>query len=118
MWPGMTEEFPGYNAMPRYVVSTTLTDTSPWEATVLGSLEEVRALKEGDGDPIIVHGSATLAQGLAEAGLVDRYHLLVFPVVLGSGIRLFGDGAKQRLTLVESQSYGNGVTMAVYDVQH
>ncbi|WP_130014820.1 dihydrofolate reductase family protein [Serinicoccus sediminis] len=118
VWPGMTEEFPGYNAMPRYVVSTTLTDTSPWEATVLGSLEEVRTLKEGDGDPIIVHGSATLAQGLAEAGLVDRYHLLVFPVVLGSGIRLFGDGAKQRLTLVESQSYGNGVTMAVYDVQH
>ena len=118
VWPGMTEEFPRYNAMPRYVVSGTLTDTSAWEATVLGSLDEVRALKEGEGEPIIVHGSPTLAQGLAEAGLVDRYHLLVFPVLLGSGVRLFGDGPHQRLALVESQSYGNGVTMAVYDVRH
>ncbi len=117
IWPTMTEDFAGYNAMPRYVVSRTLTDTSQWPATVLGSLDEVRTLKEGDGGPIIVHGSATLAQGLAAEGLVDRYHLLVFPVLLGSGKRLFADGPKQRLRLVESQTYGNGITKAVYDVQ-
>lgn len=118
VWPTMTEDFAGYNAMPRYVVSRTLTDTSQWPATVLGSLDEVRALKEGDGEPIIVHGSATLAQALAAEGLVDRYHLLVFPVLLGSGKRLFADGPKQRLELVESETYANGITKAVYDVVH
>lgn len=117
VWPSMTEEFAGYLAMPRYVVSTTLTDTSTWPAQVLGSLEEVRELKDGEGAPIIVHGSATLAQGLAAAGLVDRYHLLLYPLLLGSGKRLFGEGCKQRLTLTESQTYGNGITKAVYDVQ-
>lgn len=117
VWPSMTEDFAGYNAMPRYVVSRTLSDTSRWPATVLGSLADVRALKEGDGAPIIVHGSATLAQGLAAAGLVDRYHLLVFPLLLGTGKRLFGEGPMQPLRLVESQTYGNGIVKAVYDVQ-
>lgn len=122
IWPTMTEDFAGYNAMPKYVVSTTLEgDTAPWgedTVTVLRSLDDVRALKETDGGPIIVHGSATLAQSLAAAGLVDRYHLLVFPVVLGAGKRLFttdGDH-KQKLSVVESQTFGNGVTKLVYDV--
>ena len=123
VWPGMTEEFPGYNAMPKYVVSTTLTETDPgWQpTTVLGSIDDVARLKQGDGGPIIVHGSATLAQGLAAAGLVDRYHLLVFPVVLGAGKRLFTDGPDSgpgRLELVEHASYDNSVTLAVYDVRH
>ncbi|MGO7983301.1 dihydrofolate reductase family protein, partial [Rhizobium johnstonii] len=79
-----------YNAMPKYVVSNTVTDVSAWNNTsVLSSLDEVAELRNGDGDAIIVHGSATLAQGLAAAGLVDRYHLLVFPILLGSGKRLF-----------------------------
>ena len=67
----------------------------PWgdgEVHVLRSLDDVAALKETDGGEIHVHGSPTLAQGLAAAGLVDRYHLLVFPVLLGSGKRLFVDG--------------------------
>ena len=118
VWPSMTEEFPRYNAMPRYVVSTTLRDedTGRWPATVLRSLDEVRELKEGDGGPISVHGSATLAQGLAAADLVDRYHLLVFPLLLGSGKKLWGEGPKQNLRLVESDTYSNGITKAVYDV--
>ncbi len=123
VWPGMTEEFAGYNAMPKYVVSTTLTETDPaWQpTTVLGSIDEVARLKDGDGGPIIVHGSPTLAQGLAAAGLVDRYHLLVFPVVLGAGKRLFTDGPEtgpSRLELVEHARYDNGITLAVYDVRH
>lgn len=119
VWPSMTEEFPRYNAMPRYVVSTTLErDDERWPATVLRSLDEVAALKEGDGGPIIVHGSATLGRALADAGLVDRYHLLVFPVLLGAGKRLFStaDKDKQVLALRESEAYGNGIQKLVYDV--
>ena len=120
VWPSMTEEFPKYNAMPKYVVSTTLQDedlvTNWGETTILRSLDDVAALKEQDGGPISVHGSATLAQGLAAAGLVDRYHLLVFPVLLGSGKRLFGDGPHQRLAVEESEVYGNGIAKLVYRV--
>ena len=117
VWPKM-EEFAEYNAMPKYVVSSTLTDPEWNNTTVLRSLDEVAELKEGDGGPILVHGSPTLAQGLAAAGLVDRYHLLTFPLVLGSGKRLFAaDGADLRkLSLVEHATYSNGIQLAVFDV--
>ncbi|SDW28572.1 Dihydrofolate reductase [Amycolatopsis xylanica] len=122
VWPTMTEEFPGYNAMPKYVVSTTLKDedlvTNWGETTILRSLEDVAALKETEGGPISLHGSATLNRNLSDAGLIDRYHLLVFPVLLGAGKRLFSetDKAKQNLKLLESESYSNGVQKLVYDV--
>jgi dihydrofolate reductase len=115
VWPSM-EEFATYNAMPKYVVSSTLRDPEWHHTSVLRSLDEVAALKETDGGEIHVHGSATLAQGLAAAGLVDRYHLLVFPLLLGGGKRLFGDGDKTRLSLVEHAAYSNGITLQVYDV--
>ena len=119
VWPKM-DYFAGYNAMPKYVVSTTLTETIPgWgEVTILRSLDDVAALKETDGGPIIVHGSAKLGAGLADAGLVDRYHLLVFPTLLGAGKRLFSDTDKDKtmLTMVESESYDNGLQKLVYDV--
>ena len=86
---------------------------------MLRSLDEVASLKETDGGEIHVHGSPTLAQGLAAAGLVDRYHLLVFPVLLGSGKRLFTDGTgldKTGLQLVEHAAYANGITLQRYDV--
>ncbi|WP_410639019.1 dihydrofolate reductase family protein [Amycolatopsis sp. lyj-346] len=122
VWPGMTVEFAGYNAMPKYVVSTTLSEADlvdNWgETTILRSLDDVAALKETEGGPIIVNGSATLNRGLADAGLIDRYHLLLFPVLLGAGKRLFSDTDKdkQSLKLVESEAYGNGVQKLVYDV--
>ncbi|WP_306365762.1 dihydrofolate reductase family protein [Nocardiopsis sp. CC223A] len=119
VWPTMTEEFAGYNAMPRYVVSTTLTEQDErWPATILRSLDDVAALKETEGGPIIVNGSSTLAQGLADAGLVDRYHLLVFPLLLGAGKRLFSDTDKDltKLKLVEHEVYSNGVQKQVFDV--
>ncbi|WP_439937639.1 dihydrofolate reductase family protein [Nocardia sp. N13] len=115
VWPSM-EEFATYNAMPKYVVSSTLQDPEWHNTTVLRSLDEVAELKETEGGEIHVHGSATLAQGLAAAGLVDRYHLLVFPLVLGSGKRLFGEGDKTRLALVEHAAYSNGITLQRYDV--
>jgi dihydrofolate reductase len=122
VWPSMTEDFAGYNAMPKYVMSTTLREddlVDGWgEQTILRSLDEVAALKETAGAPIIVHGSATLARNLSDAGLIDRYHLLVFPVLLGAGKRMFSDTdkAKQMLSVVESETYANGVTKLVYDV--
>ena len=73
--------------------------------------------KDGEGGPIIVHGSAMLAQSLAQKGLVDRYHLLTFPVILGEGKRLFSDGdGYHRLRLVRSAEFSNGVRLAVYAV--
>ena len=115
VWPSM-EEFTSYNAMPKYVVSSTLQDPEWNNTSVLRSLDEVADLKETEGGEIHVHGSATLAQGLADAGLVDRYHLLVFPLVLGSGKRLFGEGDKTKLSLIEHAAYSNGITLQRYDV--
>lgn len=122
VWPTMTAEFPGYNAMPKYVVSTTLQDKdlmSNWgDISILRSLDDVAALKETEGGPIIINGSATLHRNLADARLIDRYHLLVFPVLLGAGKRLFSDTDrdKQNLKLIESESYANGIQKLVYDV--
>jgi dihydrofolate reductase len=117
VWPSMAE-FAGYNAMTKYVVSSTLTEAKWNNTTILRTLDDVAALKEGEGLPILLQGSATLAQNLAAAGMVDRYHLLEFPVLLGSGKRLFADtdAAETRLDLVEQASYSNGVRLAVYDV--
>jgi dihydrofolate reductase len=122
VWPDMTVEFSGYKAMPKYVVSTTLQEkdlVSNWgEISILRSLDEVAALKETEGGPISIHGSATLNRNLSDACLIDRYHLLVFPVLLGAGKRLFSDTEKdkQNLTLIESESYANGIQKLVYDV--
>jgi dihydrofolate reductase len=119
VWPGMVKEFAGYNTMPRYVVSTTLKEQDDrWPATILRSIDEVAALKETEGGPISVHGSATLGKSLADAGLVDRYHLLVFPKLLGAGKRLFSEADKDtvNLKLVEHAVYRNGVQKQVFDV--
>jgi len=118
IWPTM-EEFAEYNAMPRYVVSSTLEqDDERWPATILRSTDDVAALKQTEGGTIAVHGSATLGKSLADAGLVDRYHLLVFPVLLGAGKRLFSETDKDKtmLTLVEQAAYPNGIQMQVFDV--
>ncbi|NBM17726.1 dihydrofolate reductase family protein, partial [Streptomyces sp. GC420] len=121
VWPGM-EDFAEYRVMPKYVVSTTLTEgdlVSDWgETTILRSLDDVAALKETEGGPIIVHGSASLNQALSDAGLIDRYHLLVFPLLLGAGKRLFSttDKDTQKLKLVEHEVYANGLQKNVFDI--
>ncbi|MFJ8002279.1 dihydrofolate reductase family protein [Streptomyces sp. NPDC096310] len=123
VWPDM-EDFAEYKAMPKYVVSTTLTDEDlvpNWgETAILRSLDEVAALKETEGGPIILHGSAALHHALSDAGLIDRYHLLVFPLLLGAGKRLFSatDKDTQKLTLVEHEAYSNGLQKNVFDVVH
>lgn len=126
VWPEM-EEFSGYNAMPRFVVSTTLTgDDKRWPATIVRNLDEVQALKNGglpgapdfDG-PLLVHGSATLVTALQERGLIDRYHLLVFPVLLGAGKRMFSEAdlPTQHLVLEDHARYSNGIQKLVYRVK-
>ncbi|MXG28118.1 deaminase [Streptomyces sp. YIM 132580] len=121
VWPGM-EEFARYKVMPKYVVSTTLQEddlVSGWgDATILRSADEVAALKKTEGGPVIVHGSAALNHSLSDAGLIDRYHLLVFPLLLGAGKRLFSTSDKdtQKLKLVEYEAYANGIQKNVFDV--
>ncbi|MEU7279043.1 dihydrofolate reductase family protein [Streptomyces sp. NPDC045431] len=121
VWPDM-EDFADYKAMPKYVVSTTLTEDAlvpHWgETTILRSVDDVAALKQTEGGPIIVHGSATLNHALSDAGLIDRYHLLVFPLLLGAGKRLFSatDKDVQKLKLVEHEAYANGLQKQVFDV--
>jgi len=117
-WPSRDGEFADkFNSMPKYVVSTTLKDPEWSNTTVLdGDLaEEVGKLREGDGGNIVVHGSAQLAQALLENDLVDELRLMVFPVVLGDGKRLFGETSdKKTLKLTDSRAVGDGVAILVY----
>ena len=120
-WP-TSEDHAAYRDMPKYVLSTTLSDDAlvdGWgPTTVLRSADEVGELKKGDGGGIFIHGSAETARRLSDAGLVDRYNLLVFPVLLGGGKSLFSttDKVKQMLRLRESEAYPNGVLKLVYEV--
>ena len=102
--------------LPKYVVSSTLTNPTWRNTTVLSSVNQVAELK-ADSGPLLLAGSGALARDLHKAGLVDRWHLLVFPVVLGSGKRLFPTDAqdKQKLTLTDQRTFTNGVQLQVLD---
>ena len=106
------------NTMTKYVVSSSAVETSDWQdTTVIGDdvLGRVVALKEGDGGPILVAGSRTLAQALLTAGLVDQINLQVFPVILGSGARFYPESPdKLALELVSSREVPNGVLLQSY----
>ena len=117
-WPQRDGEFADrFNNMPKYVVSSTLKDPDWTNTTVLdGDLaESVGKLRDEVDGEIVVHGSAQLVQGLIDNGLVDELRLMVFPVVLGSGKRLFGDTSdKQSLKLADSKIVGDGVAILTY----
>lgn len=117
-WP--TSDDPGapvMNAASKHVVSSTLEELD-WENSKLvegGFPDGVRALKQQDGPELQVHGSAGLIQSLLEDGLVDEFRLLIFPLVLGKGKRLFGGGTVPAgLELADSQLLSNGVIKTVY----
>ena len=117
-WPSMEGEFADkFNSMPKYVVSSTLQEPEWNNSTVLKGdvVEEVSKLRQRlDGD-IVVHGSAQLVQTLIEHDLVDELRVMVFPVVLGTGKRLFGGTSdKKRLRLVDSKTVGDGVAILIY----
>jgi dihydrofolate reductase len=117
-WPSRDDAFADkFNSMPKYVVSSTLEKADWNNTTVLRGdvVEEVSKLRQGPGGDIMVHGSRSLAQTLIEHDLVDELHLMVFPVVLGTGKRFFGDTSdKKRLRLTDSKIVGDGVAILIY----
>jgi dihydrofolate reductase len=107
------------NGLRKYVVSNTLKDSeATWNNTKIIRSDvaaEVARLKAQPGGDLLVYGSGRLAQGLAENGLVDGYRLMVYPVILGGGKRLFGDASKMAsLELVDSRPAGDGIVMLTY----
>ncbi len=105
------------NSMPKYVVSTTLTTASAWRNSTLirsNVVEEVRTLKAQPGKNILIDGSSVLLHTLAEHDLIDEYSLWVYPLVLGSGKKLFPEGLRVTLRLIESRPLPSGVVLMRY----
>ena len=117
-WPSVEGEFGDkFNNMPKYVISSTLEKADWKNSTVLRGdvVKEVSKLKQKPGGDIVVHGSAQLVQTLLEHDLVDELRLMIFPVILGSGKRLFGDTTdKKTMRLIDSRTVGKGVTILVF----
>lgn len=117
-WPESTDEGAAYfNSARKYVVSTTL-NTVEWNNSTLikgNIVDDLINLKQQDGQDLVVHGSATLVRTLMHHNLVDRYRLLVYPVVLGHGKRLFAEGTTATLKLVETRSFNSGVVALIYE---
>ncbi|HYN97521.1 MAG TPA: dihydrofolate reductase family protein [Pilimelia sp.] len=117
-----SDDHAAYKELPKYVVSTGLSTDALVEGwgptTILRSTDDVAEVKKGEGGAIFIHGSAELARRLSDAGLIDRYNLLAFPVLLGAGKSLFSnaDKAKQVLHLRASAAYPNGIVKLIYDV--
>ena len=118
-WPGRTDE-QGYadriNSLPKYVVSSRLRAVA-WENSHLirSNIDrEIARLKEEPGHDLLVFGSGQLVESLADHGLVDEYIILVYPLVLGNGRRLFQDGSQKKLQLVHSQVFSSGVVALTY----
>ena len=123
-WPTLTNNEFGVadklNSAPKYVVSTTLQKADWNNSTQIKSnvIEEIRKLKQQSGSMIGLSGSATLVHSLLDAGLIDEIQVLVYPIVLGKGIRLFGDGYHSPLKLVDSKILSNGVVFLSYQIEH
>jgi dihydrofolate reductase len=117
-WPARGGEFADkMNDMPKYVVSTTLQQLDWNNSTLIGGdvAGEVGKLKQQDGGPILLAGSRTLVQSLMADGLVDEFRLMIFPVVLGSGRRLFPETPdKTPLELADTQAFSSGVVVHTY----
>lgn len=119
-WPQSTDEGAAYfNNVRKYVVSTTLSSVA-WHNSVLitGDVAaEIARLKQENGQNITVHGSATLVQTLIRHNLVDVYRLLMYPVVVGQGKRLFHEGTTATLSLMQTQTFSGGVIGLIYQPQ-
>ncbi|MBA3532023.1 MAG: dihydrofolate reductase [Ardenticatenales bacterium] len=117
-WPQMQDE-EGFadrmNSLPKVVASRTL-ETMEWNASrIKGSIaEEVKRLKQQPGQNILLYGSGEFVQTLLDLDLVDEYRLLVYPVVLGKGKRLFKEGCHTALELAESKPFSSGVVALTY----
>lgn len=118
-WPSRSgdEMSDTFNSMPKYVVSKTLAKADWNNSHILrGDLgQEVSALKAKPGKDLVVHGSVQLVRCLLEEGMLDQLNLLVYPIVLGEGKRLFGEGQQVKLKLIESKPFKTGVVSMVYE---
>jgi dihydrofolate reductase len=118
-WPDREGEFADrFNGMPKYVIGATANAARWTNTSVLDGdpVEATRRLREEAAGDVVVHGSARLAQTLLEHDLVDELRLMVFPVVLGTGKRLFGETSdKKTLRLVDSRVVGDGVAILIYE---
>ncbi|CAN7236520.1 dihydrofolate reductase family protein [Bosea sp. LjRoot237] len=122
VWPHVTGSpfADQINALPKHLASTTLTKAE-WQGTSIlagDALAAISALKEEPGRDILVYGSLKLVHGLQRAGLVDAYNLMVYPVALGAGGRLFADGARSNLALAGAKTLGEGIQWLRYEVRH
>jgi dihydrofolate reductase len=117
-WPGRSGDFADkMNSMPKHVVSSTLTDPEWDNTTVIDGdvAAEVAKLKEGEGGPILIAGSRTLLHSLIPTGLIDEYRLMIFPVAVGSGARMWPESPdKLALDLADTRRYDSGVVVNVY----
>lgn len=123
-WPQMAEQTGEYgawmNGYPKYVASTTLEEPLEWNASLVGEdiAGEISALKQQPGKDILVFGSADLVNTLVEHDLVDEYRMMVFPVIVGNGKRLFADGiGTKSLELVGTKTFDSGVVVLTYRPQ-
>ncbi len=118
-WPESQHEGANYpNSVRKYAVSKTHEEPLKWNSTTLiddDIAQEITILKQQDSKDIAVHGSATLVHTLMQHDFVDRYRLLVYPMVLGEGKRLFKEGIPATLKLLGSQSFSSGVVALVYE---
>lgn len=108
------------NATPKYVVSTTLASADAWRNSTLINtdvVERVRALKDQPGANILIDGSSVLIHTLAANDLIDEYRLIVYPLVLGGGKKVFADGVRLNLRLVEAKPLPTGVVLTHYIVE-
>ncbi|MGA9533162.1 MAG: dihydrofolate reductase family protein [Anaerolineales bacterium] len=119
-WPSRKGDFADkLNSMPKFVVSSTLKEPEWNNSTVLKGdvVEEIQKLRQRLGGNIVVHGSAQLVQMLVEHDLIDELRLMVFPVILGTGKRLFGNMSdKKSLRLVSTKTVGDGVVILIYEL--
>ena len=117
-WPQREGEFADkINSMPKYVISSTLTDPEWTNTTVLSGdvTEEIAKLKEAGEGPILVNGSAQLVHALVENDLVDEYRAMIHPVVIAGGLRMFPDTEDMKLLrLAEAITYDSGVALLIY----
>jgi dihydrofolate reductase len=107
-----------FNSMPKYVFSNTLEQADWNNSTILSGdfATEIAKLKQQVSGVILVAGSAQLVQGLVEHDLLDELRLMVFPVLLGSGKRVFGDHAEKKpLRLIDSKTVGDGIALLTYE---
>ena len=118
-WPGRKDEegfADRFNSMPKYVASKT-SKKLEWNNShlIMGDLAaEVSKLKQQPGHDIVIHGSPTLIRSLLPHDLIDEYRLLVYPIVLGRGKRLFDETSQAKLKLAESETFSKGVVKLVY----